>query len=312
MVAPQAYIPLSIRGISTAMFIDAPPCACNNWRIPQEGGKLLTFFGILALVIGCIAGVVTLSYTLVWYEYANRDPELMTHRFALRRMAFALFLIATETVCIFSAILLQPLGWFNWKEKPPTASPRPVIMLHGLFHSRACWIWLKLALRRRGFSTLHTLKLPPWKDVEILTEELAKKVDEFRHATGLEKVDLICHSMGGIIARNYLQLRGGGNKVDRCILLATPNQGSKLAPFTVTSLGGLLMPGSSFLQRLGAAPLPENARIFNLFSHHDNMVVPFEHACLEGARNIELSCCGHTALLFRPDIPKIVAGLLKE
>ncbi|MEZ4599980.1 MAG: alpha/beta fold hydrolase [Syntrophotaleaceae bacterium] len=272
---------------------------------------MTALFGILAVIVS-VAGVVTISYAIFWYEYANRNPSLMENRFSWRNLVFAVRLIATETACLLLAILLQPLGWFNWKEKPPAAFPRPIILLHGLFHSRSSWICLKLALRRRGFTTLHALKLPPWKDVETLTEELAKKVDEYRFSTGLDKVHLICHSMGGIIARNFLQLRGGAGKVDRCIMLATPHRGSKLAPFTVTSLGGLLMPGSPFLQRLAEAPLPESTRIYCLFSRHDNMVVPCENARLEGARNIELFGTGHTALLFRPDIPGILAGLLEE
>jgi triacylglycerol lipase len=273
---------------------------------------LAIFFKLLTIFFGAVATVVTLSFAIAWYEYANRDPRLLNRRLAPRRLLFVAGLIITETACLALTILLQPLSWLNRKERITTEHQQPIILLHGLFQSPSCWLWLKLQLRRRGFTALHTIALPPWKDVEVLTERLAKRVDELRHATGLQKVNLIGHSMGGIIARNYLQIRGGAQKVDHCLLVATPNSGSKLAPFALSPLGGLLMPGSSFLQRLAAAPLPEEARISSIYSRHDNMVLPYEHARLDGARNIELAGSGHTRLLFHRQVVRHIVDLLKE
>jgi triacylglycerol lipase len=273
---------------------------------------LSTFFSLLALLVGAVAAVVSLTFAMAWYEYANRDPQLLETRMAPRRLLFATALIAVETACLTLTILLQPLGWLNRKEKISSEQQQPIILLHGLFQSPACWLWFKFCLRRRGFSAVHTIALPPWKDVEILTERLAKRVDELRQANGLQKVHLIGHSMGGIIARNYLQIRGGAHKVDHCLLIATPNGGSKLAPFALSSLGRLLMPGSPFLQRLATTPLPTQARISTIYSRHDNMVLPYEHARLDGARNIELTGSGHTSLLFRPRVLRNIVELLKE
>ncbi|APG28607.1 hypothetical protein A7E78_12585 [Syntrophotalea acetylenivorans] len=273
---------------------------------------MATFFSLLALFIGLVAGVVSLTFAMAWYEYANRDPQLLNNRLALRRLLFSMALIAVETTCLTLTILLQPLGWLNRKEKVSTGEQQPIIFLHGLFQSPACWLWLKFCLHRQGFSNLHTIALPPWKDVEILTERLANRVDELRQTNGRKKVHLIGHSMGGIIARNYLQIRGGAQKVDRCLLIATPNGGSKLAPFALSSLGRLLMPGSPFLQRLATTPLPPEARISTIYSRHDNMVLPYEHARLDGAHNIELSGSGHTSLLFRRRVLRTIVDQLKE
>ncbi len=271
-----------------------------------------TFFGLLALLVGAVTAMVSLTFAMAWYEYANRDPQLLKTRLAPRRLLFATVLIAVETASLTLTILLQPLGWLNRKEKLSSEQQQPIILLHGLFQSPACWLWFKFCLRRQGFSNLHTIALPPWKDVEILTERLARRVDELRQANGLQQVHLIGHSMGGIIARNYLQIRGGAHKVDHCLLIATPNGGSKLAPFALSSLGKLLMPGSPFLQRLATAPLPPEARISTIYSRHDNMVLPYEHAQLDGARNIELTGSGHTSLLFSRRVIRNIVELLKE
>ncbi|HKK02086.1 MAG TPA: alpha/beta fold hydrolase, partial [Desulfuromonadales bacterium] len=157
--------------------------------------------------------------------------------------------------------------------------------------------------------SLHTINLPPWKDVESLTERVAKRVDELRHSAGIEKVHLVGHSMGGIIARNYLQIRGGSQKVDRCVLLAAPNLGSKLAPFTVAPLGKILLPGSDFLRRLAQAPLPIH-KVVAIYSCHDNMVLPARYARLSGATNIELAGMGHSTLLYHPRTFKILVRAL--
>ena len=268
-------------------------------------------FTILELLFGIVATVVILSYAMAWYEYANRESALMQERFAPSRLWFATKLIVTETVLLFLTVLLHPLGWFKFKERPVTnADATPVILLHGLFHNRACWLWAGFRLRRRGFKALYAINLPPWYDVESLTERVAKKVDELRHATGIDKVHLVGHSMGGMIARNYIQLRGGEQKVDACVLLSSPNGGSKLAPFALTPLGKLLLPGSDFLQRLAAAPLPSGVRLTALVNRHDNMILPFEHGRLEGVRNVELGGMGHASVLYRSrSIEAIVQAL---
>ena len=106
---------------------------------------------------------------------------------------------------------------------------------------------MRLRLKMLGFTNLHTINLPATRDVETLTEKVALKVDSLRLTCQCEKVHLIGHSMGGVIARNYVQIRGGADKVDQCILLGAPNKGSKLSPFAIMKLSEAIMPGSEFL-----------------------------------------------------------------
>ena len=270
-------------------------------------------FTILEILFGIVAAVVVLSYAIAWYEYANREPFLMQERFAPGRLWFAAKLIATETVLLFVTVLLHPLGWFSFKEKPAASvDGAPVLFLHGLFHNRACWLWARFRLRNRGYKALYAINLPPWYDVERLTERVSKKVDELRHSSGVDKVHLVGHSMGGMIARNYIQFRGGEQKVDACVLLSAPNGGSKLVPFALTPLGKLLLPGSDFLQRLAAAPLPPEVRMTAIVNRHDNMVLPFEYGRLEGVPNVELSGMGHASVLYRSRAIEAIVQSLRE
>ena len=267
----------------------------------------------VSILFGIIAGVVILSSAFLWYEAVNRDPALLNGRLKPARLWLAFRLMVGEFISLCLILVMYPFGCFNHPDNPGgDRTGVPIIFLHGLFHNRAAWLWFKYRLRRRGLTDLYTINLPSWKDVETLTERLAMLVDELRQQRGIEKVHLVGHSMGGIIARNYLQIRGGAEKVERCVLLGTPNYGSKMVPFVVTELGKNLMPGSPFLTKLNSQPFPKAARLTNIFSRHDNMVIPFEHAILDNQINVELTGVGHVALLLHPAAFRAVHTALAE
>ncbi len=260
---------------------------------------MLILFTILATIFGAVALTVLLSYAITWYESADADPALVPGRLGREQLTLTLRLLLRETCCLFATVLCHPLGWLPPRPVrfDPAGGP-PVIFLHGLFQDRACWWWLRWRFQRRGLRNLYTLNLPPWKNLEVLTERLALLVDAVRRNGAGDRVHLVAHSMGGLIARNYLQLRGGARKVDRLVLIAVPNHGSKLAPFSVSNLGEQALPGSALLQRLNAADLPCPETITTIYSRHDNIILPWQSARLPGVRNCELAGIGHVGLLF--------------
>jgi len=64
------------------------------------------------------------------------------------------------------------------------------------------------------------------------TETLKEKVEAVISQTGAEKVDIVAHSMGGLIAKLYMQ-KYGGDKVNKFVDIATPHLG---APETMKTL----------------------------------------------------------------------------
>ena len=60
------------------------------------------------------------------------------------------------------------------------------------------------------------------------TETLKEKVESVITQTGAEKVDIVAHSMGGLIAKLYMQ-KYGGDKVNKFVDIATPHLGSASA-----------------------------------------------------------------------------------
>lgn len=63
------------------------------------------------------------------------------------------------------------------------------------------------------------------------SKDLAVLVDDVLRATGASKVDIVAHSMGGLIVRSYLTYLGGGEKVANLVLLASPTIGVPWAGF---------------------------------------------------------------------------------
>lgn len=83
-------------------------------------------------------------------------------------------------------------------------------------------------LRGMGYVRDHTLFYFPFdwrKDYTNLDQELDEKIDLALRESGKDKVILIAHSTGGVVARNYL-LRRGTAKVDQLITMGTPYIGS--------------------------------------------------------------------------------------
>ena len=279
--------------------------------------QVLTLILVLLIFILLIIGlfdllVVLLSYSITWYEHSNTRPELTEKRMTGSNLRLIGRLFVPEVVFNFVTLLVFPLGMIN-RQPELRRGIEPVLLLNGLFDNQASWFWFKHCLRRNGISNIVTVNLSSWHSEEVLTELLAKQVDEMRLRLGVNRVSLVGHSMGGIIARNYVQLRGGEDKVARLICLGSPHRGSKLASFSMVPLGKLLIPGSDFLQRLNAAPPPQGPRTTNIYTRKDNMVLPNSHCRLEWAEEIELDNMGHTSLIYRrPAIDAVVAALQKE
>ncbi|MFA6106926.1 MAG: alpha/beta fold hydrolase [Patescibacteria group bacterium] len=66
-----------------------------------------------------------------------------------------------------------------------------------------------------------------WRqDNKLSAYQLKQKIDEIKTATGAEKVDIIAHSMGGLVTRYYAESDDYENDIDQIVFLGTPHRGS--------------------------------------------------------------------------------------
>jgi len=145
------------------------------------------------------------------------------------------------------------------------------------------------------------------ESVENYALRLKEIIDLVKYKTGSEKVSLVAHSMGGLVAREYATLFGYGD-LSKIILVNTPNHGvsGKVKEFC-SVLGakkecGEMAEGSIFLSKLNARKMPAEADIYSIRSTGCEMddnkdgdgIVTSESAYLEGAKNYEIkgNCTG--------------------
>lgn len=170
------------------------------------------------------------------------------------------------------------------------AGRRPVVLVHGLDDPGKVWMNLAPALDDAGYGVWQ-MRYPDDQPILDSARLLRRELATLR-ASGIERLDLVAHSMGGLVSRELLtspELREGEPlpRVGRLIMLGTPNHGSELARlralaevrdqfadllagefswlgwiFDGAGEAGLdLLPGSEFLRRLNARPPPVGVRL---------------------------------------------------
>jgi pimeloyl-ACP methyl ester carboxylesterase len=66
-----------------------------------------------------------------------------------------------------------------------------------------------------------------WRDSNVITAKLLKnRIEEIKNICNCDKVDIVAHSMGGLVARQYAQGDDYNDDIDQLIFLATPHRGS--------------------------------------------------------------------------------------
>lgn len=209
----------------------------------------------------------------------------------------------------------QPPGVRALFAADPLAARTPVLLVHGLVDNRSVFALMRRGLRRRGFAQVCTWNYSPLLgDVALGARDLGEHVERICAQTGHDRVHLVGHSLGGLIARHYVQLQGGGRRVESLTTLGTPHEGSVLAHLLPTPMVRQLRPGSALLQEL-AAPAPRwDTRTTAVYSDLDQLVLPTrngrcDHPDLR-ARNVLVRGVGHMTLPYHRRVVDEVAATL--
>jgi pimeloyl-ACP methyl ester carboxylesterase len=101
------------------------------------------------------------------------------------------------------------------------AHPVPVVLVHGFFGDPTNFTRLRRHLARHGIRRFASFAYAPRLDYPRLARALHARIDAVRQVTGSRQVDVVAHSLGGLIAR-YLVQDGGALVVRRLVTLGTP------------------------------------------------------------------------------------------
>jgi pimeloyl-ACP methyl ester carboxylesterase len=197
----------------------------------------------------------------------------------------------------------------------PGAASTPIILLHGYFHNRSAFVIMRRSLRKFGFRSVDTMNYNViGHDVQELAHQLAAHVDEILEQTGGTHVHLIGHSLGGLVARYYIQKLGGHEKVHTCVTLGTPHRGTHAAWVGRGKTARQLRPGSLLLRQLARSSRAMPVRFISFYSNLDSLVLPASNAKITEpslrARNIFVKDLGHLSLLISRPLIRSIAEIL--
>lgn len=218
--------------------------------------------------------------------------------------------IRRETLAFLAHGLLLPFG-LRHKGAAPERRPdlRTLVFVHGLAANRSGFLPLRAYLRSHGHQRQIAVNYRSRGSIQQLALRLKREIDATVRGG---RIDLIAHSLGGLVARFYLQQLGGARRVDRLITLGTPHHGSHAANFIPTRLVRQLLPEGPFIRHLNTLPAPEGPRVVSFVAGRDLLVQPVDSARCPFGEVIELADSGHVELLFRPGVFRAIRSILDE
>src|SRR5215475_3672342 len=113
------------------------------------------------------------------------------------------------------------------------------------------------------------------RDIRRSAFLIHRKIESILAQTSVKRIDILGHSMGGLIGLYYVKKLGGHEKVRKLVMMGTPLRGTWAALPGVATLGLFsssswqLLPRSDLLKELEQGPLPPDVEYFTIAAARD-------------------------------------------
>ncbi len=192
----------------------------------------------------------------------------------------------------------------------------PVLLIHGFLGTRGSMYMLERRLVDDGFVVVSfnigTLNV---RDIRRSAFLIHRKIERILAQTPSQRIDIIGHSMGGLIGLYYIKKLGGHARVRKLVMMGTPVRGTWTALAGVATLGlwstssWQLLPRSRFLDELAQGPIPPNVEVSTIAAARD-WVVPLATTRLRGATAITVPL-GHSSLVVSDEVYRRIVNTLR-
>ncbi len=198
------------------------------------------------------------------------------------------------------------------------SSTEAVLLLHGIFRAKDAFGPMTRSLRTEGFQAWSVNYPSTRQSLADHAEGVERLLNSLE---GIEKIHLVTHSMGGLLARLLLARNAEWRQrieVQRLVMIATPNQGAEIAdmlqPLAATALiGGPSMQDltTESVRKMPKPDVPfgivagvkgDGAGFNPLLSGEDDMTVALEETFLDGAEDELFVKAIHTFVMSHPDV----------
>ncbi len=195
-------------------------------------------------------------------------------------------------------------------------SSPPVLLIHGFLGTRGSMYLLERRLVEDGIAVfsfnLGTLNV---RDIRSSAFLIHRKIERILAQTPVTKIDIIGHSMGGLIGLYYIKKLGGHSRVRKLLMIGSPVRGTWAALAGVATLGlwstssWQLLPRSRFLDELADGPLPPEVEVYTVAAARD-IVCPLPSTRLRDAHAITVPM-GHSGLVVSPRVYQRLRAVLR-
>lgn len=223
--------------------------------------------------------------------YRSVDPDVRRHAYQLPLAGLSLLVPRPRTI-----------------EALPPDGFRPVVFVHGLGGHPGNFLGLKTYFAGRGRTRSYVVDFGNASSLSVMADHLDNVLDDIYARNQLEEdqqVDLVAHSMGGLVARLMLDDEVNRLRVANLVTLGTPHLGSHLARLAATELTVELRPGSETLNLLESQDfwgLKESPLLTAFWSRADTIVLPAESARFPDGRTVEVEGVTHYSYLMYPSV----------
>jgi pimeloyl-ACP methyl ester carboxylesterase len=182
-------------------------------------------------------------------------------------------------------------------------------------HNSSAWRWLRYELEHKKYGPVYTINLDGHdQTIEQHSAKVDRLIDEIRAETGARKVQLVGHSMGGLIATWVASYRP--HHVAKVITLGAPMEGTCVAKLLKSPSVLQMRQNSPFLTELKKhAETLTMVPFVHIASEADQIVVPQDSGVpnyTPDSKRVWVDGLGHFSLLLSNRIFTILKSELKK
>lgn len=215
--------------------------------------------------------------------YRKIDPDVPRHLVQIPLLGYTLFSSRRQRI----------------DPGKPDGHP-PLIFVHGLGGNRGDFLLMSRYLWLKGRKRSYRIKFKKGRSIAQMALSLARFIRQVKKVTRQRKVEIVAHSLGGVVARAAVVEHGLRKSVKTLITLGAPHHGTHPARYVHSKVFRDLRPGSRFLTKLNGRKWPTGVRGVTFWSRNDLFVLPPESAIVKGMEPVDATPFTHYSYLIDP------------
>ncbi len=221
-------------------------------------------------------------------------------------------------------ISMTPAALFNNDPKSlPKGTKKVTLCVHGFLHNKSAWEVIKPSLNHSSEAgPVFSLNLGhPFQSIEDYTRYVQEKIAEIKEMAGNEEleINLVGHSMGGLVCANYAVKYAAEDKVRvaKLITIASPLQGTNTARIArlFCKCAEEMLPSSEFIKKLNEKMATKEFQTIPCYhiGFGGDVIVPKSKTFFADRKknDLEIPYLGHASALLAPSVGLFVQNAIQ-